>query len=396
MTDSPASRTPFPARYVNLEAARQRFGSRVDRLGRHLWDSDVPADRVITAMDGMGKGEGWRLLERGLRGEPIREAPLAMRELLEAAAHVPAWVDWSTCDRGGALLMRAGALGGAVLGARSLVLGYASPGGNKPLVFSGRLKAQAARRLNETARFVQAVCRPAGMRPFAEGWQITLKVRLIHAQVRKMILSSGRWDAAAWGHPANQHDLAGTTLLFSAAIIDGLRKLGMHIPADDADAYIHLWRWVGRTIGVHSDVLPASEPEAMRLADLIELTMGEPDQDSRDLTRALFEAAFDGCDTKRKLREAERNVMFGRLVCRELIGDELADKLDVPRQPMRYAMPMMKRVITAASRFTRAVPFGERSAVAVGTHYWDRVVEIGLQGATYEFPLPKSLSSLAA
>jgi len=387
---------PFPSRYVNLDLARARFGSRVDRLGRHFWDSDEPADRVIDAIAEMGRGEGWRTFERGLRGEDIREAPLAMREMLEEAAHVPAWVDWSTCDRGGMLLMRAGLLGGVVLGARSLVLGYASPGGNKPLVFSARLKEQAARRLNETARFVQAVGRPAGMRPFAEGWQITLKVRLIHAQVRKMILSSGRWNADAWGTPLNQHDLGGTTLLFSAAIIDGLRKLGMLISSDEAESYIHLWRWVGRTIGVHPDVLPASEPEAMRLAALIETTMGEPDQDSRDLTRALFESVFDGCDTPAKMREARRNLVFGRLVCRHLIGDELADKLDVPRHPIRYALPAMKRFVGTVERVTRVVPFGERSAVAVGTHYWDRVVEIGLQGATYEFPLPKSLANVAA
>ncbi len=387
---------PFPTRYANVEAARRRFGDRVDRLGRHLWDSDDVADRVIDAMAEMDKGEGWRLFNRALRGDAIPEAPLAMRELIEQAAHVPAWVDWTTTDRGGALLMRAGALGGAVLGARSLVLGYASPGGNKPLVFSGRLKEQAARRLNETARFVQAVCRPAGMRPFSEGWQITLKVRLIHAQVRKMILASGRWRADAWGLPANQHDLAGTTLLFSVSIIDGLRKLGMRISTDEAESYTHLWRWVGRTIGVHEDVLPASELEAMRLADLIEITMGDPDQDSRDLTRALFDSAFEGCNTKEKIREAERHVMFGQVICRELIGDQLADKLDVPRQPIRYAMPMMRRLVSTVERVTRAVPFGERSAVAVGTHYWDRVVEIGLQGATYEFPLPKSLSNIAA
>lgn len=387
---------PFPSRYVNLDAARMRFGDRVDRLGRHLSDSDEPADRVVEAMNELPKGEGWRTFERGLRGESIPEAPHVMRELLEEAAYVPAWVDWGTCDRGGELLLRAGPLGGAVLGTRSLVLGYASPGGNKPLVFSGRLKEQAARRLNETARFVQAVCRPGGMRPFGEGWQITLKVRLIHAQVRKMILASGRWDSAAWGLPANQHDLAGTTLLFSASIIDGLRKLGFHISSDEADSYIHLWRWVGRTIGVHSDVLPASEAEAMRLAALIEMTTGEPDQDSRDLTRALFDAAYDGCVTKEQLREAQRRITFGRLVCRELIGDELADKLEVPRTPIRYAMPMMKRFVAGVERFTRAVPFADRTAVAMGSHYWDRVVEIGLQGAIYDFPLPKSLANRAA
>jgi hypothetical protein len=386
----------FPARYVNLDAARSRFGSRVDRLGRHFWDSDEPADRVITAIEEMGKADGWRAFERGLRGENIADAPHAIRDLLEDAAHVPAWVDWDTCDRGGEVLMRAGPLGGAVLGARSLVLGYASPGGNKPLVLSGRLKEQASRRLNETARFVQAVSRPGGMRPFADGWQITLKVRLIHAQVRKMILASDRWDAAAWGEPLNQHDLAGTTLLFSASIIDGLRKLGSQISPEEADRYIHLWRWVGRTIGVHSDVLPASEHEAMRLADLIEMTMGEPDQDSRDLTRALFDSALDGCTTEKQIRDARRNVMFGRFVCRELIGDELADKLEVPRTPIRHAMPMIKRLVASAERFRRNIPFADRTAVVMGSRYWDRVVEIGLRGATYEFPLPKSLANLAA
>jgi hypothetical protein len=276
------------------------------------------------------------------------------------------------------------------------VLSYASPGGNKPLVFSGRLKEQAAKRLNETARVVQAVCRPGGMRPVGEGWQITLKVRLIHAQVRKMILASGRWDSAAWGLPVNQHDLGGATLLFSAAIIDGLRKLGMRISSDEAEDYIHLWRWAGRTIGVQSDVLPASEREAMRLAALIELTMGEPDEDSRDLTRALFGAAFEGCVTKNQFRAAQRRVTFGRMVCRELIGDELADKLDVPVTSIRYAMPMVKRLITGVERFSRVLPFAHDKAVVVGSRYWDRVLEVGLQGATYEFPLPKSLADLAA
>jgi hypothetical protein len=234
------------------------------------------------------------------------------------------------------------------------------------------------------------------MRPFAEGWQITLKVRLMHAQVRRMILASGRWDGAAWGLPINQHDLAGTTLLFSASILDGLRTLGMTIPASEAESYIHLWRWVGRTMGVHPDVLPASEPEAMRLADLIGTTMGEPDDDSRALTRALFEAAFKGARTPAQRKAARRRAAFGRLVCRELIGDELADKLDVPKVTMPYAMPLLKRVVAGMERVTRAVPFAERTAVLVGSRYWDRVVEIGLQGATYEFSLPKSLANRAA
>ena len=390
--------TAFPSRYVNLAAARLRFGDRVDRLGKFLSEVDRPADLVVEAIEGLPKGEGWRLLEEGLRGgsRAIPSAPRAMRDLLDAATEVPAWVDWPTCDRGGEMLMRVGVLGGAVLGSHSLVLGYASPAGNKPLVLSGRLKQQAMRRLNETARFVQAVCRPGGMRPFSDGWQITLKVRLIHAQVRRMILKTGTWNERAWGAPVNQHDMVGTTLLFSIAIMDGLRKLGVRIDADEGERYIHLWRWVGHVIGVDPQLLPASEPDATRLADLIAATMAPPDQDSRDLTKALFDAAWEGAVTPKQKRDAARKVLFGTTLCRELVGEELADALDVPRNSVRFALPMVRRLVGGVERFTRAVPFAERGAIAAGSHYWDRVVQIGLQGATYEFALPSRLGSLAA
>ena len=390
--------TGFPSRYVNLAAARLRFGDRVDRLGKFLSDVDGPADRVVEAIETLPKGEGWRLFEEGLRGgsRAVPGAPRAMGDFLDAATEVPAWVDWATCDRGGEMLMRVGVLGGAVLGSHSLVLGYASPAGNKPLVLSGRLKQQAMRRLNETARFVQAVCRPGGMRPFADGWQITLKVRLIHAQVRRMILKTGTWNEGAWGAPVNQHDMAGTTLLFSVAMMDGLRKLGVRIDTDEGERYMHLWRWVGHVIGVDPQLLPASEPDATRLADLIAATMGPPDQDSRDLTKALFDAAFEGAVTPKQKRDAARRVLFGTTLCRELVGDELADALHVPRNSVRFALPMVRRLVGGVERFTRAVPFAERGALAAGSHYWDRVVQIGLQGATYEFGLPSALGSLAA
>lgn len=388
----------FPTRYVNLEAARLRHGDRVDRVGRFLWEVDPRADAAVEAIEQLPKGEGWRLFERGLVGgaRAIPGAPLALRELLEEAETVPAWLDWDAAARGGEFFLRAGVLAGAVLGARSLVMGYASPGGNKPLVLSGRLTEQATRRLNETARFVQAVSRPGGMKVFADGWQITLKVRLIHAQVRRMILKSARWKPELWGAPVNQHDMAGTTLLFSVAITDGVRQLGMDVSRDDAEAYAHLWRWVGRVIGVHPDILPASEIDGMRLARLIEDTMGAPDDDSRALTKALLDSAYDGATTPKQLREAARRAELLKLLCRELLGDTLADALALERSTYRYAIPMVKRVVRSLGRVAKHVPLAERSAVAAGTRYWDRVVEIGLQGATYEFSLPERLGRLAA
>ena len=76
-----------------------------------------------------------------------------------------------------------------------------APAGNKPLVFSGRLREQAPRRVAETAKFVTAVCAPEGMRPGADGWLITLHVRLMHALVNQRFSEGDRWDTGHWGAP---------------------------------------------------------------------------------------------------------------------------------------------------------------------------------------------------
>ena len=206
----------------------------------------------MAAFADLPPGEGFRLLDRALRTDirAVPEAPRSLHALFEDLERVPAWVDWQRLDRGGAVVLRAGAAAGIVLGMKSLILGYASPGGNKPLVFSGRLQEQASRRLAETCRFVQAVSRPRGMYRHGDGFAITLKVRLMHAQVRRLDPRSGRWRADDWGHPVNQHDMLATVILFSAALIEGLRQLGYGVTPDEAEDVIHLWRYAGRVMGV--------------------------------------------------------------------------------------------------------------------------------------------------
>ncbi|MGZ3421896.1 MAG: oxygenase MpaB family protein [Polyangiales bacterium] len=384
---------PFPSRYSDLREARRRFGARVDRLGIFFDRVDPLADAVVETIEKLG-GRGWAILDRALSHgiSSIEDPPESFRALFAELDEVPVWVDDTTLDRGGALLMRAGIVGGITLGAKSLVHGYASPGGNKPLVFSGRLVDHASRRLNETSRFVQAVCRPGGMRRFADGFAITVKVRLMHAQVRRMILKSGRWNALAWGAPVNQHDMAGTTLLFSHSVLEGLRTFGVKMTREESESYMQLWRYVGHLIGVDSKILPTCEYDATQLAELIEATMGEPDDDSRALVKALFEHPLSMAKNDRQRAVAEKQVVFGYGACRGLIGDELADKLAVPRTSWRFAVPAMRTVITAAENVRIRSSWADHTAFVTGMKYWDRVVELGLAGANAEFKLPERLA----
>jgi hypothetical protein len=343
------------------------------------------------------QGEGWALYRRAARDgiASLAGAPDAFRAFFASVERVPMWVDWDVLDRAGDVLLRAGPLGGMVLGLKALVLGYASPAGNKPLVFSGRLEEQAARRLNETARFVQATISPGGMRPHAPGWQLTLNVRLIHAQVRRMILRTGRWDAAAWGAPINQHDELGTSLLFSVVVLEGLRQLGARITPAEADAYVQLWRWSGWLMGIDLDLLPATEAEGRRLGDVIAATQGPPDDDSRRLTRALLESSRVEGMTPQERRNVERLARFSASMCRVLIGDEMADALGVgASNTWKHVVPVARRLVASMERVRDGVPFGNEYALRAGTRYWDRVVEAGLAGVA-ELSLPSKLAPAA-
>jgi hypothetical protein len=384
-----------PARAIDVPRARARFGERATRLVSFFDRVDPLGDAAIAAIEAMPPGAGWRIVQdaaaHGIASTP--NAPREIRALFAQIEDVPVWTDWKTIDRGGDLLLRAGPLGGIVLGTKSLVYGYASPAGNKPLVLTGRLEQQAGRRLNETARFVQAVCRARGMRPMSDGWQIAIRVRLIHAQVRCMILKSGTWRADQWGAPINQHDMAGTSLLFSLMVVEGLKSLGMHIDAEEAERYIQLWRFVGHVLGVDPEINSGSMYDATRLAELIESIQGAPDADSRALTRALLDSPLEDVKDPSDRRNGERRTRFAEAMCRHLMGDHLADALAVPSTPWRFAVPIVTRLVRGAELLRSSVPFADGSAIAVGNRYWDRVVEVGLAGATAEFALPEKLAA---
>src|SRR5260370_31560107 len=156
----------FPSRFTNVAEARTRFGDRVDRVGAYLSRVDPAADALVEGIRKLPEGSGWPLFERAAKEgiAKVGGAPEVFRAFFEQVERIPVWVDWPTLDRGGQVLLRAGALGGLVLGLKSLVLGYASPAGNKPLLLTRRLQEQAARRLNETAHFVQATIPQGGLR----------------------------------------------------------------------------------------------------------------------------------------------------------------------------------------------------------------------------------------
>jgi hypothetical protein len=387
----------IPARYVNLDAARARFGDRVDRLAPFLLRGDPLADDLVETMESMPAGRGWALFNEELaRSRSCKgEMPEAMRAFFAQVDRVPLWVDWTAIERGGELLMRSGAIGGIVLGAASLVMGYGSPAGNKPLIFSGRLINRATRRLNETARFVQATGRPGGLRRNADGFAITVKVRLMHAKVRRLLRRTEDFRQDLWGDPINQHDMAATTLLFSLIFLEGLRSFGIEMTRDESESFMHLWRYSGYLSGVDEEILPTSEFDGWNLGELIKATQGPPDDDSRTLVKALFDSTVREAKTPEERRMGEVRRRMGHGFCRGLLGEEMADALGVPRTPFVVAFHALHAVVKVAEQARARSSEAHRVAVTTGSRYWDKVIEMGLAGVPAEFTPPERLVSAA-
>ncbi|MBL8603406.1 MAG: DUF2236 domain-containing protein [Myxococcales bacterium] len=385
----------LPTRYVHLDAARARFGeARVARFGALFWRGDPLADAAVASLAERPRAAREALIDRCLREGVARvdDAPEAVRAFFAELDEVPFWVDPERIARGGAFFLRAGILGGLVLGTYSLVAGYCSPAGNKPLMFSGRLEDDVPRRLAETSRFVQAVSLPGGMARGGAGFAATVKVRLIHAAVRTMLARSPRWNEAAWGLPINQVDMSGTALLFSYIVLDGLDKFGFHATPQEREDFLHLWRYVAWLIGVDESLRCTSLDEARTLWELLSMTQGPPDDDSRALARALIESGDRQARDPAARFRALRMKAVGYAISRYMLGDAYADGLGYPSKgALAHLIPLFRHFHARAGATLRVLPDLPFATPEAGARYWETIVNTALQGVPASFAMPEQL-----
>lgn len=384
--------TLAPTRFVNAHSVVQRLGERAARLGPLYFVGDDAADAAAEALSHVSARDREKMLGPCLKDPDVAgPVPEAVRAFCRGLHEVPFWVDFPRAGRGGSALLRTGLFGGIVLAFRSLVLGYCSPAGNKPLVFSGRLKENAARRVTETGRFVQAVSMPDGMRPGRAGFVATARVRLMHAQVRRLLQVSPKWDREAWGVPINQVDMSATVTLFSLVVIDGLRMLGVPFRDEEAEDLLHLWRWTGRVMGVRDELLPTGMQDARVLWDMIEATEGAPDSDSADLAHALLDSAVSAALTPEDAARAKRFGPVAYGLSRFLIGDKRADALGYPKSVFRHLAPAFRTLVTTTGTWVRRIPGADRVMLDAGLAYWQRSVQLTLSPHEAEFPMPEQV-----
>ncbi|MCA9601320.1 MAG: DUF2236 domain-containing protein, partial [Myxococcales bacterium] len=244
------------------------------------------------------------------------------------------------------------------------------------------LLEQTPRRLAETLDFVTKTSTRGSLRPGADGWRTTVRVRLIHAQVRHALSNMPHWDAGAWGTPINQTEMVGTNLAFSSIFMDGTRKLGARYTPAEAQSIMDLWRYSGYLLGVDEPLLARSDTQGRRIAAAILATQAPPNEDSRRLIEALTRVSLTA-NPPAALGDVQRSMTH------YLIGDYYANELnltaDVGRDAARATVPAAGR----SADLLRGLPFGNRVSVRSGRLLWKSITK-GLLGKNpSEFLIPE-------
>src|SRR5262249_9154292 len=170
--------------------------------------ADEPADDVIARVAANGGPPALGGLMRALFDPEgrARDAPAPARELYDAMAARPPDPELGRLPEAEALYARYRPEARIVLGGYSLPAAYAARKGVQVLHRTTHLLKTPARRLFETARFVDDVMAPGALLPGGPGLLCLWKVRLVHAATRHLLLHdpSRPWDTEDLGLPINQ------------------------------------------------------------------------------------------------------------------------------------------------------------------------------------------------
>ncbi|WP_338764088.1 oxygenase MpaB family protein [Massilia sp. METH4] len=259
----------------------------------------VPADEIALVNREIATWTNNAVLT-GWRAAADVPAPIAaaLEDFVREAHALPGWADPARIASAERTFMDIGMLSCTLLFCASLPECYVMPDLADVLHAAGQLEAHTDYRVRSTAAMIFPVMLRGGLcDATGAGLAQVLKVRLIHATIRHLVLrgspeqalgaaavpplpAAGRgmhgvlhalgWDTAARGLPCNQQELAYTLLTFSYVFLRALRQLGLGLPPAQEEAYLHAWNVVGHVLGIERALMAGTMEEARSLFDRLQ------------------------------------------------------------------------------------------------------------------------------
>ena len=322
-------------------AARERHPALAEAYIRHTAEGDPLADAVVEDLLELAPDEVHAMLAKALDDPdaPIPGVPESLREFLAEANNVPAWYDRRLARVASRAFLRNSDIVLSALVGGSIVEGFGTLI-SKSFRIRGRIMNMGVRRLKANGMQLVEQYLPGGMEPRGDGWRLTLRVRLVHAQSRRLLVSSDEWDQTGYGIPISAAHVLLAGAAFSGRLMRHTAALGGDFTQEEREAYVHVWRYTGLLMGIPEEILFHDEASALRVFRVG--TMCEPpaDDDAIIMANSIVNSApvIVGVSEPAERRKMARIVTQ---TARELIGDELADTFRFPTR-RRKVIPWMR------------------------------------------------------
>jgi hypothetical protein len=355
------------------------------------------------------------LLNWTAQGDGVDDAMAeALHRYVQTAQVLPPWADAHKIERAEKLFMDHGALSCILLFCASLPECYVIPDLSSVLHTSGQLEQNAEYRIRSTAAMIFPVMMHGGLGQRGAGVAQVLKVRLIHATIRNLILhgspqnavaqllaggvgriapqtpllKGGRqamfqalyargWNLQGDGLPCNQEELAYTLLTFGYVFLRSLRRLGIGLPARDEEAYLHAWNVVGHILGIDQTLMVNTMDEGEALMARMQ-ARGRAEPVTPDPRPALGRALMMTMENSLPWKIVKP---FPELMTRYLCGRDTASDLGLtqpvpwPSALMFWGVLLLARAIDVVARMVLPRFSIVRTLTRIlGYHFMSRVL----------------------
>ncbi len=228
---------------------------------------------------------------------------------------------------------------GALLGG-VLIEGF-STNISKSFVITGRLRDQGIRRLQQNNRHLAEIFLPGGLERDGDGWKLSVRLRLVHAQIRRLLQNSEDWDAESWGTPLSSAHMGFAITAFSARLLKHMKSLGAVMDEEERKSFMAVWRYTGYLMGIPETILFRDESEALKLFRVGAMCEPEPSAESIIMAHSLINSSpiVLGMTDPVERRRFARYVFS---VSHGLIGNRLARQLSYPTRSAFGVLPWFR------------------------------------------------------
>lgn len=240
----------------------------------------------------------------------------------------------------------------------------------------------ARHRMYETTQHILQVTKSLdSIKPGGEGHASTIRVRLLHAAVRRRILKLAKerpdyYDIDKFGIPINELDSIATIVTFSGTLIwVSFPRQGITMRPQEILDYLALWRLVAHYIGTPPEIF-ASPSKTKAVMESLMLYEISPSETSKLLANNVINSLAG-----RPPAYASREFLSAS--ARWLNGRELSDALALPNPSFYYTLLMLGQCLffNILIRINRAIPSWDARQIKRVRHiFWAVIVDKKMHG----------------